>query len=68
MMKILNRDLFDDQRDYEIARLISVINDLKKEIEAFKTYDKERKEYYAKVIEDNTRMREQLKSGGKAMG
>lgn len=37
---MLNKDLFDDPKDAEIARL-------KMTIEKFKEYDKERKKYYA---------------------
>ena len=41
---MLNENLFDDRKDVEIARL-------KKVIESFKTYDKERKQYYARKMQ-----------------
>lgn len=41
---MLNKKLFDDPKDAEIARL-------KMMIEKFKEYDKERKEYYAKKMQ-----------------
>lgn len=41
---MLNKKLFDDPKDAEIARL-------KMTIEKFKEYDKERKEYYAKKMQ-----------------
>lgn len=41
---MLNKKLFDDPKDAEIARL-------KMAIEKFKEYDKERKEYYAKKMQ-----------------
>lgn len=41
---MLNKKLFDDPKDAEIARL-------KMCIEKFKEYDKERKEYYAKKMQ-----------------
>ena len=53
MVKILNKDLFDDQRDLEIAKL-------KFTISKFKEYDQKRKEYYKSVIEENERMRQEL--------
>lgn len=40
---MLNKELFDDPKDAEIARI-------KMCIEKFKEYDKERKEYYAKKM------------------
>ena len=51
MARILNKDLFDDPRDLEIAKL-------KFTISKFKEYDKKRKEYYKSVIEENERMRQ----------
>jgi hypothetical protein len=53
MGKILNKDLFDDPRDLEIAKL-------KFTISKFKEYDKKRKDYYKSVIEENERMRQEL--------
>lgn len=53
MGKILNKDLFDDPRDLEIAKL-------KFTISKFKEYDQKRKEYYKSVIEENERMRQEL--------
>ena len=53
MVKILNKDLFDDPRDLEIAKL-------KFTISKFKEYDQKRKEYYKSVIEENERMRQEL--------
>ena len=53
MVKILNKDLFDDPRDLEIAKL-------KFTISKFKEYDRKRKEYYKSVIEENERMRQEL--------
>lgn len=41
---MINKKLFDDPKDAEIARL-------KMTIEKFKEYDKERKEYYAKKMQ-----------------
>lgn len=53
MARILNKDLFDDPRDLEIAKL-------KFTISKFKEYDKKRKDYYKSVIEENERMRQEL--------
>ncbi len=53
MARILNKDLFDDPRDLEIAKL-------KFTISKFKEYDQKRKEYYKSVIEENERMRQEL--------
>ena len=53
MTKVMNKDLFDDPKDYKIARL-------KETIEAFKKYDSERKQYYKEVIEENTWLKEEL--------
>ena len=41
---MLNEGLFEDKKDAQIAKL-------KMEIEAFKKYDAERKEYYAKSLQ-----------------
>lgn len=41
---MINKELFDSPKDAEIAKL-------KMEIEAFKKYDAERKEYYAKSLQ-----------------
>ena len=43
---MLNNELFDNQKDVQIARLKMKINSLKKIIEDFKKYDSNRKEYY----------------------
>lgn len=53
MGKILNKDLFDDPRDLEIAKL-------KFTISKFKEYDQKRKEYYKSVIEENEQLRQEL--------
>lgn len=53
MGHILNKDLFDDPRDLEIAKLRFAIS-------KFKEYDKKRKGYYKSVIEENERMRQEL--------
>ena len=50
---IFNKDLYDDPRDLEIAKL-------KFTISKFKEYDKKRKDYYKSVIEDNERMKQEL--------
>lgn len=56
MTKIMNIDMFDDKRDYIIARL-------RAKIEEFKKYDQRRKDYYKAVIEENRRMRDELNRG-----
>lgn len=53
MGKILNKDLFDDPHDLEIAKL-------KFTISKFKEYDQKRKEYYKSVIEENEQLRQEL--------
>lgn len=53
MGHILNKDLYDDPRDLEIAKLRFAIS-------KFKEYDKKRKGYYKSVIEENERMRQEL--------
>lgn len=53
MGHIFNKDLYDDPRDLEIAKL-------KFTISKFKEYDKKRKDYYKSVIEENERMRQEL--------
>ena len=53
MARILNKDLFDDPRDLEIAKL-------KFTISKFKEYDQKRKEYYKSVIEENEQLRQEL--------
>lgn len=53
MGHIFNKDLYDDPRDFEIAKL-------KFTISKFKEYDKKRKDYYKSVIEENERMRQEL--------
>lgn len=42
-MKILNKDLFENAKDIEIAQLKNLINQ-------FKEYDKKRKEFYAEKM------------------
>ena len=53
MGHIFNKDLYDDPRDYTIAKLRFTIS-------KFKEYDKKRKYYYKSVIEENERMRQEL--------
>lgn len=53
MRHIFNKDLYDDPRDYTIAKLRFTIS-------KFKEYDKKRKDYYKSVIEENERMRQEL--------
>ena len=53
MAHIFNKDLYDDPRDLEIAKL-------KFTISKFKEYDQKRKDYYKSVIEENERMRQEL--------
>ena len=53
MGHIFNKDLYDDPRDLEIAKLRFTIS-------KFKEYDKKRKDYYKSVIEENERMRQEL--------
>lgn len=53
MGHIFNKDLYDDPRDLEIAKL-------KFTISKFKEYDQKRKDYYKSVIEENERMRQKL--------
>ena len=50
---IFNKDLYDDPRDLEIAKLRFTIS-------KFKEYDQKRKDYYKSVIEENERMRQEL--------
>ena len=50
---IFNKDLYDDPRDFEIAKL-------KFTISKFKEYDQKRKDYYKSVIEENERMKQEL--------
>lgn len=56
MGHIFNKDLFDDPRDYTIAKLCFIIT-------KFKAYDQQRKDYYKSVIEENKRMRDELNRG-----
>lgn len=60
MGHIWNKDLFDDPRDYTIAKLRFIIT-------KFKAYDQQRKDYYKSVIEENKRMRDELNSGKDAL-
>ena len=53
MGHIFNKDLYDDPRDLEIAKLRFTIS-------KFKEYDQKRKDYYKSVIEENERMRHEL--------
>lgn len=53
MGHIFNKDLYDDPRDLEIAKL-------KFTISKFKEYDQKRKDYYKSAIEENERMRQEL--------
>ena len=53
MRHIFNKDLYDDPRDYTIAKLRFTIS-------KFKEYDQKRKDYYKSVIEENERMRQEL--------
>ena len=50
---IFNKDLYDDPRDLEIAKLRFTIS-------KFKEYDQKRKDYYKSVIEENERMKQEL--------
>lgn len=47
----LNKDLFDNEKDFEIARLKMEINRKNKTIEAFKKYDERRKAYYSERLQ-----------------
>lgn len=60
MGHIFNKDLFDDPRDYTIAKLRFIIT-------KFKAYDQQRKDYYKSVIEENKRMRDELNRGKDAL-
>lgn len=51
MLKILNKDLFDDERDYKIARLELAIKH-------FKEYDKKRTEQMSRLMEQVNYLRE----------
>lgn len=53
MAHIFNKDLYDDPRDLEIAKLRFTIS-------KFKEYDQKRKDYYKSVIEENERMKQEL--------
>ena len=53
MGHIFNKDLYDDPRDYTIAKLRFTIS-------KFKEYDQKRKDYYKSVIEENERMRQEI--------
>ena len=53
MRHIFNKDLYDDPRDYTIAKLRFTIS-------KFKEYDQKRKDYYKSVIEENERMKQEL--------
>ena len=53
MGHIFNKDLYDDPRDLEIAKLRFTIS-------KFKEYDQKRKDYYKPVIEENERMKQEL--------
>ena len=53
MRHIFNKDLYDDPRDYTIAKLRFTIS-------KFKEYDQKRKDYYKSVIEENERLRQEL--------
>lgn len=53
MGHIFNKDLYEDPRDYTIAKLRFTIS-------KFKEYDQKRKDYYKSVIEENERMRQEL--------
>ena len=53
MGHIFNKDLYDDPRDLEIAKLRFTIS-------KFKEYDQKRKDYYKSVIEENERMKQEL--------
>lgn len=46
MSHIINADLFDDRRDYIIAKL-------RQKIEEFKAYDEKRKAYYRNIVKEN---------------
>ena len=46
MSHIINADLFDDRRDYSIAKL-------RQKIEEFKAYDEKRKAYYRNIVKEN---------------
>ena len=53
MGHIFNKDLYDDPRDLEIAKLRFTIS-------KFKEYDQKREDYYKSVIEENERMKQEL--------
>ena len=53
MGHIFNKELYDDPRDLEIAKLRFTIS-------KFKEYDQKRKDYYKSVIEENESMRQEL--------
>ena len=53
MGHIFNKDLYDDPRDYTIAKLRFTIS-------KFKEYDQKRKDYYKSVIEENERMKQEI--------
>ena len=53
MAHIFNKDLYDDPRDYTIAKLRFTIS-------KFKEYDQKRKDYYKSVIEENERMKQEI--------
>lgn len=50
---MINRTLFKDERDHEIAKLNLLIR-------KFRRYDEERKLYYADVLKENAWMKEKL--------
>ena len=59
---VLNKGLPTFVGDTEIRRLRAVIREKNRAIEAFKKYDEERKAYYAKVVADDARVKEENQS------
>lgn len=54
MSHIINADLFNDRRDYIIAKL-------RQKIEEFKAYDEKRKVYYRNIVKENEWLKEELR-------
>ena len=54
MSHIINADLFNDRRDYIIAKL-------RQKIEEFKAYDEKRKAYYRNIVKENEWLKEELR-------
>lgn len=54
MSHIINADLFNDRRDYIIAKL-------RQKTEEFKAYDEKRKAYYRNIVKENEWLKEELR-------